>query len=56
MWKDCNKEIPNNDRIVLAKGKNGGVYTAKYRDGYYWYRPQQKSGEIEPVAWMDIPE
>lgn len=57
-WTPCSELLPKTNVNVLACGKNGGVYVAKYimvGGCVWWYRTGTKK-LVNPVAWMPLPE
>lgn len=55
-WISVKEGLPEKGKPVLVYGKRGGIYTALFEGGKYWWKLNSKSHYCEPTHWMPLPE
>lgn len=55
-WISVKEGLPEKGKPVLVYGKRGGIYTALFEGGKYWWKLNSKSHSCEPTHWMPLPE
>ena len=55
-WVPVKERLPEERKKVLCCSSRGGFCIAEYRGDEGWYRVNHNNHEVNPVAWIYLPE